>query len=186
MPRRMIRSTTAIAPGHGEQSQFQSDDKGHLKVGSGSGTVIDVTIVADTSIYADNDVLFISQVVTGVSDIEGGTVKLVNAVLFDGDDQGAEVEVFFTTSATTPGTINGAISAADTVMDDIVGRAHFITYSDLINSQICVLGGNNAEMPQVMKCAAGSKDLYIWGAVRSGTPTYTASGLKLKLGFERL
>lgn len=181
MSRRMIRNTGAISPGQGEQTQFQSDDKGHLKVGSGSGTVIDVTIVADTSIYADNDVLFISQIVTGVSDIEGGTVKLTNAVLFDGDDQGTEVEVFFTTNATTPGTINGAISGADTVMDDIVGSLNFATYSDLINSQVAVLTTN-----QVMKCAAGSKDLYIWGAVRSGTPTYTASGLKLKLAFERL
>jgi hypothetical protein len=179
---RAIRSTSAIAPGHGENTRLQSDDKGHLKVGSGSGTVIDVTIVADTNIYADNDVLFISQIVTGVSDIEGGTVKLVNAVLFDGDDQGTEVEVFFTTNATTPGTINGAVAAADTVLDDIVGNAHFITYSDLINSQVCVL----KDIAQVMKCAAGSKDLYIFGVVRSGTPTYTAGGLKLKLGFERL
>lgn len=182
MPRRMIRNTGAIAPANGEQSQFQSDDKGHLKVGSGSGTVIDFTPTLDTNIYADNDVLFISTVLTGVSDIQGGTVKLVSAVCFDGDDQGTEVEVFFTTSATTPGTINGALSAADTVFDDIVGRAHFVTFADLINSQVCVLTGQD----QLIKCAAGSQDLYVFGVVRSGTPTYTAAGMKFKFGFERL
>lgn len=182
MPRRLIRSTAAIAPSHGEQSQFQSDDKGHLKVGSGSGTVIDFTPTLDTSAYAAGDVLFISTILTGVSDIDGGTVRLVNAVCFDGDDQGTEVEVFFTTNATTPGTINGALSAADTVFDDIVGRSHFVTFADLINSRSCVLTTQN----QLMKCAAGSKDLYVFGVVRSGTPTYTAAAMKFKFGFERL
>lgn len=182
MARRLIRSTSAItAPGHGEQTQLQGDDKGHLKVGSGSGTVLDFTPVLDTSIYADNDVLFISQILTGVSDIQGGTVRLTNVTLFDGDDQGTEVELFFTTSATTPGTINSALSAADTVFDDIVGSLLMVTYSDLINSQVCVLTTN-----QIMKCAAASADLYVFGVVRSGTPTYTASGMKIKFAFERL
>lgn len=182
MPRRMIRNTSAIAPSNGEQTQFQSDDKGHLKVGSGSGTVIDFTPTLDTNIYANGDVLFISTVLTGVSDIEGGTVKLISAVLFDGDDQGTNVDVYFTTNSTTPGTINGAVSAADTVLDDIVGRATFSTFLDLINSQVSVVSGQD----QLMKCAAGSKDLYVFGVVRSGTPTYTASGMKFKFGFERL
>lgn len=182
MPRRTIFNTSTPSLGNGEQSQLQADSKGHLKVSSGSGTVLDFTPTLDTSIYADNDVLFISTVLTGVSDVEGGVVKLVSAVCFDGDDQGTEVELFFTTSATTPGTINGALSAADTVFDDIVGRAHFVTFNDLINSQNCVLTGQD----QIMKCAAGSKDLYVFGVVRSGTPTYTAAGMKFKFGFERL
>jgi hypothetical protein len=182
MPRRMIRSTAAIAPSHGEQSQFQSDDKGHLKVGSGSGTVIDLTPVMDTSIYADNDVAFVPIEIANVSDIAGGTVKLVNAVLHDADDQGTELEVFFTTNSGSVGTINGALNPTDAIADDIVGVAHFITYSDLINSQVCVLKDLNI----VMKCAAGATSLYAFGVVRSGTPTYTASGVKLKLGIERL
>lgn len=183
MPRRMIRNTAAVTdPGQGGQSQFQSDGKSHLRVGSGSARVLDFTPTLDTSIYADNDVLFISAVLTGVSDIEGGAVKLVSGILFDGDDQGTEVEVFFTTSATTPGTINGALSAADTVFDDIVGRLHFVNYNDLINSQNSVLTGQD----QIMQCAAGSKDLYVFGVVRSGTPTYTAAGMKFKFGIEQL
>jgi hypothetical protein len=174
-------NAAGIALGTGEQAQLQSDSKGHLKVSGGSGVVIDVTLVADTSIYADNDVLAISQIVAGVSDVEGGVVEFVSAILFDGDDQGTEVEIFLTTSATTPGTINGAVAAADTVLDDIVGRAHFVTFNDLINSQNCVLTG----LGQIIQLPAGSKDLYVFAVVRSGTPTYTAAGLKLKLGFKR-
>jgi hypothetical protein len=182
MARRIIFNSAGTTLGTGEQAQLQGDSKGHLKVSSGCAVVLDFTPVLDTNIYADNDVLFISQVVTGVSDIEGGVVKLVSGVCFDGDDQGTEVEVFFTTSATTPGTINGALSAADTVFDDIVGRLHFVTFNDLINSQNCILTGQD----QIIQLAAGSKDLYAFGVVRSGTPTYTASGMKMKFAFERM
>ena len=180
--RRMIRSTSAISPGNGDQTQLQNDDKGHLKVGSGSGTVLDLTPVMDTSIYADNDVAFVPIEIANVADIAGGTVKLVNAICFDGDDQGTELEVFFTTNSGSVGTINAALSPTDAIADDIVGVAHFITFSDLINSQVCVLKDLNI----VMKCAAGATSLYAFGVVRSGTPTYTASGVKLKLAFERL
>lgn len=166
----------------GNIERQQCDSKGHVKVTSGSGAVIDFTPTLDTSIYADNDVLFISTEVANVSDVKGGVVKLVSAVCFDGDDQGTEVEVFFTTSATTPGTINGALSAADTVLDDIVGRLHFVTFNDFINSQNCILTAQN----QIIQLPAGSTSLYAFGVVRSGTPTYTAAGMKFKFGFERL
>lgn len=147
--------------------------------------VKDFTITADTNIYADNDVLSISAELTNVARVPGGYVELVSAVLFDGDDQGTEVEVFFTTNSITPGTINGALSAADTVFDDIVGRLHFITFNDLINSQQAVLP-LAAPINQIMKCADGTTSLYIFSVVRSGTPTYSAAGLKLKLAFRHL
>lgn len=180
--RRIQFNNSAQTVANGDQIQPQSDAKGHLKVSSGSGVVVELTPVLDTNIYADNDVLFISTEIAGVSDMQGGVVKLVSAVLFDGDDQGTEVEVFLTTNSTTPGTINGAISAADTVLDDIVGRLHFSTFNDLINSQNSVLTGQD----QIIQLGSGSTSLYAFGVVRSGTPTYTASGMKLKLGFERL
>lgn len=182
MPRRMIYNTGAIAPTNLIQTQFQSDDKGHLKVNSGSGFVVDFAPTLDTNIYANNDVLFISTTLGNVADQEGGYVKLVSAVLFDGDDQGTDVDVYFTTNSTTPGTINAALSAADTVFDDIVGAISFTSFNDLINSQNSVLSGIN----QVMKCAAGTQALYAFGVVRSGTPTYTAAGMTFKFGFERI
>ena len=181
MPRRAIFQETAPTLGNGAQTQLLADSKGALKTTSGSAVVLDFTPTLDTSIYADNDVLFISTILTGVSDQLGGTVELVSAVCFDGDDQGTEVEVFFTTNSTTPGTINDALSAADTVFDDIVGRVHFATFNDLINSQNSVATGQ----AQIMQCGAASKDLYVFGVVRSGTPTYTASGMKFKFGFKR-
>src|SRR5688500_15890814 len=87
--------------------------------------VIDVTLVADTSIYADNDVLAVPQIVTNVARTLGGRVELVSAVLFDGDDQGTEVELFFTTNSGSVGTINGALNPTDAIADDIVGSVLF-------------------------------------------------------------
>jgi hypothetical protein len=185
MARRTIYQPAGLSLGTGEMAQLQASQKGHLKVSGGDGVVLDFTPVLDTGIYADNDVLFISQILTGVSDMEGGVVELVSGVCFDGDDQGTEVEIFFTTNSITPGTINGAVAAADTVFDDIVGRLHFITFNDLINSQQAILP-LAAPVNQIMQCAAGSKDLYVFGVVRSGTPTYTAAGMKFKFGFKRL
>ena len=182
MPRKMMFNSSAQSVSNGDQAQFQCDSKAHLKVSSGSGIVKDVTPVLDTNIYADNDVLFVPIEITGVSDMQGGVVKLVSAVLFDGDDQGTEVEVFLTTNSGSVGTINGALSPTDAIADDIVARLHFSSFNDLINSQNSVLTGQD----QIIQLAAGATSLYAFGVVRSGTPTYTASGMKLKLGFERL
>ncbi len=184
MSRRQFYNSAGTTLGNLTYAPGQADSKGHLKVTGGSGVVLDFTPVLDTNIYADNDVAFISQILAGVSDVEGGVVELISGVCFDGDDQGTEIEVFFTTSATTPGTINGALSAADTVFDDIVARLHFITFNDLINSQQAILP-LAAPVNQLIQLPAGSKDLYVFGVVRSGTPTYTASGMKFKFGFKR-
>lgn len=168
--------------GGGDIAPLSINGTGHLLVSSGSGVVIDFTPTLDTSIYANNDVLFISTAVTGVGSIQGGLVKLTSAVCFDGDDQGTNLDVYFTTNATTPGTINGALSAADSVFDDIVAKVTFSTWNDLINSQNSIVTGQQ----QLIQLPAGSTDLYAFGVVRSGTPTYTAAGMKFKFGFERL
>ena len=151
------------------------------KVGS-NADVIEFTLVADTNIYADNDVLAISALTGGqLARVAGGCFTIVSASLFDGDDQGTEVYLYFTTNATTPGTINGALSAADTVFDDIQGYIDFVTYEDLINSQVC----HRKNLQMLLQCADGATDMYCFAVVRSGTPTYTASGLKVKLGIIR-
>lgn len=144
--------------------------------------VVEFTLVADTNQYSDNDVLAISAL-TGaqLARVPGGCFEIVSATLHDADDQGTEVMLFFTTNGTTPGTINAALSAADSVFDDIQGYLHFATYEDLINSQVCNLKNQGL----ILQCADGMTDMYVFAVVRSGTPTYSASGLKVKLGIRR-
>jgi hypothetical protein len=145
--------------------------------------IIEFTPALDTNIYADNDVLFIATEIPNFFRTAGGKAKLVSCSVFDGADQGTDISLFLTTDSTTPGTINAAISAADTVMDGIQGFLQFVAagYEDLINSQVNQL--NNINM--ILEAASGSTSLYAWGAVRSGTPTYAASSLLFRFGVER-
>lgn len=165
----------------GQKRNLRTTKSGALAA-TNEGDVISFTPVLDTSIYADNDVLFIATEVTNFARVAGGRVRLTSVTMFDGDDQGTEVTIFFTTNSTTPGTINGAISGADTVMDDIQAFVQITAFEDLINSQVANVGDIN----KIIECGSGTTSIYVWGAVRSGTPTYTASGLVFKFGVEYL
>lgn len=144
--------------------------------------MVEFTLVADTSIYADNDVLAIPALTgTQLARVAGGAFEIVSATLFDGDDQGTEVYLYFTTNSGSVGAANAALSPTDAIADDIQGFLAFATYEDLINSQV----SNLKAVGLVLQCAADSTDMYTFAVVRSGTPTYTAAGLKVKLGIRR-
>lgn len=182
MPRRMYNSNTLTTVANGSQSQFLCNDEGGLLVSNHGANVIDVTLVADTNIYTNNDVLAVPQEVTGVFRQQGGRVKLTSVVVLDGDDQGTALDLVFMNATGTLGTINSAISISDADAAKIVGHLPVAAgdFKDYINSQIAV----KTACELVMEAAASSTSLWIAAVVRSGTPTYTASGLKLKLAFE--
>lgn len=135
--------------------------------------VVDVTLVTDTNAYADNDVLAIPQAVDGYF-----VGRLVSVVLLDEADQAQDIDLVFFNASASLGTINGAVSITDADARKIIGVVSILTtdYSDLVNSQVATKCG----VDLIMKTA----DLYIGAIVRSGTPTYGADSIKLKLGFE--
>lgn len=148
---------------------------------NGDADVVDVTLVADTSVYADNDVLAIPLKVAGVFRSVGDVRRLVSVVLLDEADQAQDIDLLFLNADATLGTINGAVNISDADARKVIGAVSILIadYVDLINSQVAIKRG----LDLVLKPAADSTDLWIAAVVRSGTPTYTASGLKLKLGF---
>ena len=172
-----MASPSAMSEGQRRNNRLS---KSGALVATREADLISLTPVLDTSAYSDNDVLFIATEIPNFFRVAGGRAILRSVTLFDGDDQGTEVTLFLTTSATTPGTINGAISAADSVMDDIQAFVQITAFEDLINSQVASVGG----LDKVLEAADGSTSLYCWGAVRSGTPTYSASGMIIKFGVE--
>lgn len=137
--------------------------------------IFDVTLVADTNQYADNDVLAIPQAI----DVDGFMGTLESVVLLDEADQAQDIDLVFFDGSASLGTINSAVSISDTDARKIIGVVSIATtdYSDLVNSQIATKRG----LGLVMKTATP----YVGAIVRSGTPTYTASALKLKLGLVR-
>lgn len=142
--------------------------------------VIDVTLVTDTNAYADNDVLVVPQKVVGFFTSPGGTRRLKSVVLLDEADQAQDVDLLFFNADATLGTINAAVSMTDADARKVIGAVSLVAadYVDLVNGQIAVKQG----LDWILKAADDEADLWIGAVCRSGTPTYAASSLKLKLG----
>ena len=142
--------------------------------------VKDVTLVLDTNIYADGDVLAIPQEVTYVFPEVGGKRVLESIVVLDEDDQNIAMDIIFMNATGTLGTINLAVSISDADARKIIGAVNIATtdYFDLINSRLGVKRG----LGLVLQGSA-SDSLWVAAVTRGGTPTHTASGIKLKLGF---
>lgn len=98
---------------------------------------VDVTLSVDTAIYAADDPLADTQVVTSAMRVADAVGALKSIILLDEDD---------------------------------LGGCRIATKRDL---------------NLVVKPATGTRDIYVAAVTRGGTPTYTASGLKLRLGFEQ-
>lgn len=142
--------------------------------------VYDLTPVLETSILADNDVFFVATEIKQVFD-KGLPRELTSIVVLDGDDQGVDFDLVFFNATATIGTLNAAVSISDADAAKVIGYVRMVATdnaNDLINSQLYAKG----DVGLVMKGATAS--LWVAGIVRSGTPTYTASGMKIKLGFK--
>ena len=142
--------------------------------------VYEITPVLETSILADNDVFFVPIEIPQVFD-KGIPRVLQSIVVLDGDDQNTDFDLVFFNATATLGTLNSGVSISDADAAKCLGAVSLLAAShafDLINSILFVKTG----IGLVMKGATGS--LWVGGVVRSGTPTFTAAGMKIKLGFE--
>jgi deoxyinosine 3'endonuclease (endonuclease V) len=142
----------------------------------------DVTLTLDTSIYAAADVLSDSAVVSNAVPYPGGRAILRSVVLLDEDDQAAALDLYFIDSNVAMGTKNAAISITDANARKLLGKVAIATtdYADLIASRLAT----KSELALVLKAVAGSPDIYVAAVNGAGTPTYTAAGIKLRLGIQ--
>lgn len=155
----------------------------HIGEISTADTVIDLTATLDTAAYASGDVLFDTQEVAGAARVTGGTVTLQNITIIDEDDQGVAFDFYFLNANNSLGTENAAPSISDTNARNILGYVAVATtdYKDLGGVKIATI----RNLGLVMKAASGATSLYVGAVNGTGTPTFTASGLKFKLGFLR-
>lgn len=149
-------------------------------VALGRDDVIDATLVLDTSAYADGDVLSVVAELASFFPNPAGSRLLESLIVIDEDDQGVGFDLLFMNATATLGTINTAPSISDADARKIIGKVSVVAsdYIDLGGNRIACLSGIN----QVLKAASGATSVWIATITRSGTPTYTASGLKLKIG----
>lgn len=146
------------------------------------GNVVDFTPLLDTNIYAQSDVLFVAQELTGFFPDPQTPVKLMSVVVLDGDDQNIAFDLVFSNATITLGTLNSGVTITDADAAKIIGYVVIAStdINDTINSRLAAKNNIN----QMLK-PNGSTSVWISGVLRgAGTPTYTAAGMKIKLGYE--
>jgi len=149
-----------------------------VRVGGNTKT-LDVTLSLTAGAYADNDVLADFQEVTDVMRATGEHGYVHSIVVMDEDDNAQAFDVVFADANVSLGTESGAVSISDADARSILGEVPVLTsdYKDYIGSQRATI----RNVGLAIKASAGTKSIFVGAVLRSGTPTYTASGIRLKI-----
>lgn len=153
----------------------------HVGEVGGSGGSIEVTLSLDTSAYSSGDVLADTQVITNAVRVAGGRGYLHSMSVYDQDDQGVAFDVYILSANVSMGTENAAPSISDS--DGLKVRA----IVPVATTDYKDLGG--IKYAQIRNIGAGpiipdsGRDLYVAVVNGTGTPTYTASGVRLRFSF---
>ena len=113
--------------------------------------------------------------------IDGGTCILQSVGLLDDDYHSQSIDlVFMDTTGLLDASDDGTvIDAADGVIPDaILGVVNISNYFDGVAWSY----GHKENIGLVLKAASGSRSIYVSAINRGATKTWTASGLRLKLG----
>lgn len=142
--------------------------------------VTDVTMTPDTSALSSGDVICDTQQVAGcMKAVDAGGV-LNSFVLIDEADQGAALTVYLLGANVSMGTENAQPSITDANADTILGWFDIAVtdYRDVGGAKVAFKSG----LAIGLKPVSGTSDIYLAIVNGTGTPTYTASSLKARLG----
>jgi hypothetical protein len=124
----------------------------------------------------------------GVARVAGGVAKLVSVSVLDEDDQGIAFDILLLDASTSLGTVNNAMAASDALGRGVLGRmlVPAASFYDIGDCKFATVTGNTStgNLPMILKCGSSTTSLYV-ALVSRGTGTYTASGLRIKFGFEQ-
>lgn len=150
------------------------DSKGNAFPGA---EVFDLTLALDTVAYTSGDVLFVPVEVKNFFPGANMGRALQSLQILDEDAQGAAFDLLFLVQSEDIGTINGAIAITDTEARSI-SATHKILSTDWTDWTAWKL----YEAASIGKVLRGvTTSLWVAGVAR-GTPTHTATGLKLRIG----
>ena len=152
--------------------------------------VFDVTLSLDTNIYADGDVLAATQEIANFFPANGITAFITGIQVLDEDDQGCAMDILLMNAATNIGTENGAYAITDEEARTIVGwiDVNAADYTDWGDWRTAIYKYPDAgyKIPGYLQATALVSSLYVGAITRGGTPTYTASGVRLKISVDYL
>lgn len=143
---------------------------------------VDVTLSLDTVAYASGDVLADTQVVTNAMRAADGLGILRSIALVDEDDQGVAFDLYFFSANVSLGTENAAPNISDADARNFLGIVAIATtdWKDLGGVRVAYID----DIGMVVKPATGTRNIYVGAVNGAGTPTFTAAGVTLRLGFE--
>jgi hypothetical protein len=148
--------------------------------------VFNVTLSLDTNIYADGDVLAATQQIAKFFPANNYTALITGIMVSDEDDQGTALDLILMSAATDIGAENSAYDITDAESRTILGvvrvaATDFYDWGGFRLACKTISDGPSCgwKVPGVIR--GTSTSLYIGAVVRSGTPTYSAAGLKLKI-----
>lgn len=159
-----------------------ADDGDVLTLVGMTPITIDVTLSLDTNIYASGDLLADAQIIAACTPGDDIATTLETITVIDQDDQKAAFDIYITNLAASWGSENSAPSISDANALGIIGRKIPIAVSDYTDLGGVSVAGVDG-IGKVCIPVTGSDDLYIAVVNGAGTPTYTASGIKIRLGF---
>jgi hypothetical protein len=140
-----------------------------------------VTLSADTSAFANGDIIADTQQIDGFFRHADATGTIRAIQVFDADDQTPySFTIFLHQTTTSMGSENSGITITDAnAAAGIIAAVSFTAGDcfDLINGRMYYRSG--LDIPVV--AVSGTDDLYISDVIVTGTPTHTAGGLIVKL-----
>jgi len=149
---------------------------------------ITVTPTIETSTIDANDVLFNPiEIASAVSRV-GGKSLLHSICLIDQTntsvDAGVSIDLVFTQDSTILGTLDAAVSCADTVLDGIIGIINVSAddYKDMINGQIATKTNVGLIL---IGASATSTSVYVGGVIRETGTARAADAIDIRLGIIR-
>ena len=151
----------------------------HIGEIGGKTVIFDLTLSLDTSAYTSGDVMADTQQCDGFFRKSNGTGVIQSMTIIDEDDQKQSFDVYFFSANESLGTENSASSISDADARDILGIVSITSgdYKDL--GGVSIASVRNIGLP--VKAVSGTDDLYI-GTIINGAGTYTASGVKIRIG----
>jgi hypothetical protein len=149
----------------------------------GASKVITVVPTLDTSAYASADTLFLATAIPNAVLDTNGTAVLESVIVVDIDNQKQAIDLVFfdITPASSYGAANAAYALVDADSINILGRISILA-ADYVSSSTTNAEATVKNIGLLLQAAAKSRDIYVVGVCRSGTPTYTAAGLKFRFG----
>ena len=145
--------------------------------------LITITPTIETSTIDANDVLFTATEIPFATAVNGGRSILQSICLIDQTDTsvdtGVQIDLVFTQDATTLGTLDAAVSAADSVLDGVLGIVSITNYVDMINAQIATKNNIGLVLSAV---SSSSKSVYVGGIIRETGTARAADAIDIRLG----